>query len=338
MVSSLKETDSGRIIEHVEQHLHGFEIDPFSAWMSQVLVEAALSRYSLQAGRRPKVMVEVKDSLDIENSKQKFDLIIGNPPYGKIKLSDKNRQKFVASLYGHANLYGLFVQLAFELVNKDGVIAFVTPTGFLGGEYFKKLREFICVKGRPVEFDFIYSRKGIFEDVLQETMLTTYRADADGQDLLQVNEIIPSSDKQYEIKHAGVFSLPSDYSKPWIISRNRERAGLVQKLSNFTCTLKDWGYEVKTGPLVWNRHKGQLTDRRGKNNYPLIWAEAITLDNRFIWRAAKKNHTLFFTFKKGDEWLLTNESCIILQRTTAKEQERRLIPAIIPEEMMHQQK
>jgi adenine-specific DNA-methyltransferase len=94
--------------------------------------------------------------------------------------------------------------------------------------------------------------------------------------------------------------------------------------------LVDWGYSVSTGPLVWNRHKAQLVSRPGGKRFPLIWAEAVTADGRFVWRAQKKNHAPYFEVREGDDWLLTNISCVLIQRTTAKEQSRRLIAAALP--------
>jgi adenine-specific DNA-methyltransferase len=94
--------------------------------------------------------------------------------------------------------------------------------------------------------------------------------------------------------------------------------------------LADWGYEVSTGPLVWNRHKDQLVRELGPRCLPLIWAEAISSDGRFVYRANKKNHAPLFEFRQGDEWLLTDQPCVLLQRTTAKEQSRRLIAAYLP--------
>jgi adenine-specific DNA-methyltransferase len=62
----------------------------------------------------------------------------------------------------------------------------------------------------------------------------------------------------------------------------------------------------------------------------LIWAEAVTADGRFVHRAEKKNHAPYFAIEDGDEWLITREPCVLVQRTTAKEQHRRLIAAELP--------
>jgi len=336
IASALNSQDAGSIIEHIETNLKGFEIDPFSAWMSQVFVEVAVSRHCLLAGRRLKNIIEVKDSLAIVNTEEKFDLIIGNPPYGKIKLDKDVRKKFESCLYGHANLYGLFVHVAFNQLQRKGIIAYVTPTGFLGGEYFKKLRSFIATNGTPIEFDFISFRKGIFEDVLQETMLAIYKEGKTMVHSVIVNEIIPASLKQYDISPVGSFQLPPDSSSPWLLARNRGNAKLVSRLSTLTHYLKDWGYEIKTGPLVWNRHKSQLKAKKGKDTFPLIWAETVSTKGEFRWKAEKKNHTLYFKFKTGDDWLLEKKPCIIMQRTTAKEQDKRLLTTILPKAMFRE--
>ncbi len=67
----------------------------------------------------------------------------------------------------------------------------------------------------------------------------------------------------------------------------------------------------------------------------MIWAESITADGKFLWKADKKNHTLYFNYKEGDDWLLTKYPCILLQRTTAKEQQRRLIASILPKQLIN---
>ena len=87
----------------------------------------------------------------------------------------------------------------------------------------------------------------------------------------------------------------------------------------------------KTGPLVWNRHKAQLREKKSKNCFPLIWAESVTCDGEFKFRANRKNHKPFFEINPGQEWLFTRKPCVLLQRTTSKEQNRRLIAAELSE-------
>ena len=51
--------------------------------------------------------------------------MIGNPPYGRVRLSQQRRRRFSRSLFGHANLYGLFTDLALRHTKPGGVIGFL---------------------------------------------------------------------------------------------------------------------------------------------------------------------------------------------------------------------
>jgi len=94
--------------------------------------------------------------------------------------------------------------------------------------------------------------------------------------------------------------------------------------------LADWGYTVSTGPLVWNRHKDQMRQRAGKDVHPIVWAEAVTAGGRFTYQADKRNHAPYFKTELGDAWLVVTDPCVLVQRTTSKEQARRLIAAEMP--------
>lgn len=323
------------LIENIANRLRGYEIDPFGAWLSQVTLDAVLLPITREVGRPLPTVVAVCDSLRRDPApSDHFDLVIGNPPYGRIRLKPAERTKFKRGLFGHANLYGLFTDLAIRHTRPGGVIAYVTPTSFLGGEYFKNLRALLGREAPPVTFDFVSMRKGVFEDVLQETLLATYKHSANSNPV-SVHEITPVNGSRVSVKHAGAFPLPSNPSLPWILPRSKPQAQLVEALASMKHRLADWGYTVSTGPLVWNRHKDQLSTRAGRARYPLIWAESITSDGHFIWRAEKKNHTPWFQVRPGDDWLVTSSQCVLLQRTTAKEQNRRLIAAVLPSSFLY---
>jgi adenine-specific DNA-methyltransferase len=145
-----------------------------------------------------------------------------------------------------------------------------------------------------------------------------------------VHQISPSDGERLSVERAGTIELPADPSQPWLLPRQSVQAPLVSRLAGMSHRLADWGYAVSTGPLVWNRHKDQLAARPGAKRFPLLWAEAVTPDGRFVWRANKKNHALYFEVRHGDDWLITNTLCVLVQRTTAQEQVRRLIAAALP--------
>lgn len=335
ILEALPDVTPAILIKNIGNRLRGFEIDSFAAWLSQVTLDAVMLPVCRKAGQRLPVVVTVCDTLQRRSPRERdrFDLVIGNPPYGRVTLDPEIRARFKRSLYGHANLYGLFTDLALSHVKQGGVVAYVTPTSFLAGEYFKNLRSVIGREARPITADFVALRKGVFEDVLQETLLTTYRRGSD-KTSAQAFEVMTGPDDTLCISPAGPFSLPHDASKPWLLPRTPQQAKLIKHLRAMPHRLSDWGYGVSTGPLVWNRFKPQLQSRPGKNRFPLIWAESITADGQFSFRAEKKNHEPYFAPKPSDDWLITREPCVLLQRTTSKEQSRRLIAAALPAEFI----
>ncbi len=214
----------------------------------------------------------------------------------------------------------------------------MTPTSFLAGEYFKNLRALLGTEAYPVTADFIALRKGVFEDVLQETLLATYRRDG-AKEPARAFEVMTDKSGPAQVTPTGCFTLPEDPSQPWLLPRTPAQAILIDRLRSMPHRLADWGYAVSTGPLVWNRFKPQLRRTPTRGTLPLIWAESVTSDGRFMFRAEKKNHEPYFASAGPvDNWLITREPCVLLQRTTAKEQSRRLIAAALPAEFLAQHK
>ena len=234
----------------------------------------------LKAKQRLPIVVEVRDSLlaeEPEAASEHYDLVIGNPPYGRVPLAPEVRERYKRSLYGHANLYGVFTDLAIRFARTGGVIAYVTPTSFLAGEYFKALRALLASSARPVNIDFVSVRKGVFDDALQETMLATYRKTGVYLHLPTVHFIAPTEDDEITVEMGGDFELSKD-GGPWLVPRTPEQGRLVATLREMPHRLSDYGYTVSTGPLVWNRHKDQLATKASKNTLPLIWAESVSAD------------------------------------------------------------
>lgn len=92
---------------------------------------------------------------------QKFDIILGNPPYGipslskhyAIKVDDTTKAKYkqlFSTWYGKYNIYGAFIEKSIKLLKEQGELIFITPASFLFLDEFKKLREFLARHGETV--------------------------------------------------------------------------------------------------------------------------------------------------------------------------------------------
>jgi len=289
-------------MSHLEQHLVGMEIDKFAGWITQVLLDIVIYPEAVIAKRRLKAIIKVQDTIQLAlHEQRRFDVIVGNPPYGRIKLDDETRKEYSRSLYGHANLYGLFIDASLRMKATNGLVGFVTPTSFLGGKYFTNLRKLLSEIAQPLSIDFISVRSGVFDQVLQETCLVTF-----GHNVTRcvTTSKIKIENNTYSVERIGNFILKGG-NAPWIIAREPEEANIVNMVKNHKTTLKDYGYKVSTGQLVWNRLKEQIKENPSDKSRPIIWAEAITTDGTFQFNYQYRNKLQYIDVEdKQNQWRL----------------------------------
>lgn len=331
MIAHANGADPALTLRQIGIRLKGIEIDPFAAWMAQVLVEVAVLPLCVTARRRLANVVTVADALHPVANTTSYDLVIGNPPYGRVTLDESMRNSYARSLYGHANLYGLFTDLALRLVKPTGVVAYLTPTSFLGGQYFKALRRLVTTEATPVGFDFVSDREGVFDNVLQETMLATYVSGI--RDVAaEVSALIPQGLNAARVEKLGTSRVGAS-GEPWLLPRTRDDAAILRAVATMPTRLASLGYAVSTGPLVWNRHRRQLRTEQSIDTLPLIWAESVTSDG-FSFKADRRGHVPYFAVESSQPHLVTRTTCVLVQRTTSKEQGRRLAVAVLPQEFL----
>jgi len=102
---------------------------------------------------------------------RRFDIIIGNPPYGipslsehyTIKVDDETKniyKKNFSTWYGKYNVYGAFIEKSIQLLKENGELIFITPATFTFLDEFKRLREFLARNG---DTEIIYMGEEVFK-------------------------------------------------------------------------------------------------------------------------------------------------------------------------------
>ncbi len=117
------------------------------------------------------------DFLDYEPSvSEKFDLIIGNPPYVKKSLLTKRQIKkcsLIETKIGIQNavhnLWTSFVIACTDFLSKDGVMGFVLPSEFLQVKFCEPLRQYILQQFDRIE-TFTFDEL-MFESIGQDTIV-----------------------------------------------------------------------------------------------------------------------------------------------------------------------
>jgi Type I restriction-modification system methyltransferase subunit len=197
----------------------------------------------------PEATILNVDSLSLSNN-EKFDIIIGNPPYFELSPTSEILKEHSEVMNGRTNIFSLFIHKGIKLLNEGGYLAYVIPPSMNNGAYFSKLREYI-ISNTNIEYVEVLDGSKLFDKALQTVMLLVLKK------ATHVNKYVFTK---------------NDIS---IITENKSK---LEKLFKDRTTLYELGYKVKTGKMVWNQNKDILTDRETKDTVPLIWSYNITSD------------------------------------------------------------
>jgi adenine-specific DNA-methyltransferase len=331
MVAAMDGAEPAIVVASVGARLRGWDIDPFAVWLSQVAVEAVVLPQVVASGKRLPPITERRDSLmdDWGGHVGAYDLVNDNPAFGKVTKTDAITERFARSQKGHINLYGLFIDVAVHLAKpRGGVIAYLTPTSYLGGNYFAQLRSLLVSEARPASIDLVESRQEVFPDVLQEVALSVF---VRGRRSLTAScAVVHVEPTGLRIQDVGPLVVPKDLRGPWIIARDPTSVPLVAAMQKMDARLLDWGWTVKTGPLVPHKNAERMQDAPGPGRVPVIWAESISaIGGRFSIVCGRPGRKAWYAARQGKDSNVSTGAALLLQRTTAKEQHRRLIGAVM---------
>lgn len=302
--------------------IEGVDTDPAAVWVANVVMAAELIPLLAkvpESGRRPlPALARVGDGLAAPTTSALA--IVMNPPYGRVRLSDTDRARFSDVLYGHANLYGLFMAAAEAQLNKEGVLGVLVPTSFTAGKYFGPLRDRLSSKVRLQSVSFVEGRSGVFSAVLQETCLAVFgRRRTRRTAVSSIGEVLSD---------IATVDTPLG-SRPWLVPRRSDLAAVAVAARAMPLNLKDVGWSASTGPLVWNRRKEDLGPEGGT---AVVWAADIVDGGVRATDARRNMRTVRLQSDTDRRTMVLARPAILVQRTTAPEQQRRLVAASLTEE------
>lgn len=318
------------VLQGLPALIEGVDLDPAAVWVANVVLAAEmlpmLARIPESHRRQLPALARVGDGL--ASTLRPARAVVMNPPYGRVRLSVADRERFASSLYGHANLYGMFLAAAADSLDAKGVLSALVPTSFTSGRYFEPLRGYLTTGLRLQEVAFVADRSGVFTSVLQETCLATFTPRR-----VRKTRVVSIGSAVDEI--ATVASPVGGH--PWVLPRRTDLATVAAAAAKLPLTLADAGWKVSTGPLVWNRRKDDLHARPAARRHPVIWAADI--DGGTLHRDAGRASMRYLTVhtERDAKVMLLEAPAILVQRTTSPEQQRRLVVAEITEEHLETQ-
>lgn len=170
------------IVNSVAMHIHGFDINPFAAGISEMnLLFQIIDLYSKAAKANnafkvPRFKVYETDSLEPptqqaniaqfygptgkslakdteatdELKRKKYDFVVGNPPYVRTHEQESIKKRILRDYpdvtEGQFDIFIPFVRLGYELLKLNGKISFIISNKLLSNDYATKLRRFLIEK------------------------------------------------------------------------------------------------------------------------------------------------------------------------------------------------
>jgi adenine-specific DNA-methyltransferase len=311
--------DPHSVLSHLPDLLEGVDSDPYAVWLANVLMASellpVLARVPASRRKPFSPLARHGDGLRLNRRLARVELL--NPPYGRVRLSPEERMRWGHVLYGHANLYALFIAAGIDELDDRGVLAALVPTSFTSGLYFSRLRETLSAQAPLRTAAFVAERDGVFADVLQETCLAVFtRRRPTFTAVASVNGHMQDVARVRVPRGAG----------PWLLPRRIADVEAAVVAAGHPLRLADLGYACSTGPLVWNRREEDLGPEPGPKTAPVLWAADI--DGGWVHRADSRRAMRYLRLREGDELtLLLRQPAVVVQRTTAPEQYRRLVVA-----------
>ena len=217
---------------------------------------------------------------EVFHRKNGFDVLIANPPYGA-KFSSQEKQTFLR-VFRHQDYqldsYLLFLERAFDLLRKAGVLAFIIPNPWLTNLTLKKIRRFVF--GQHTVHEIAHYARQVF-DAIVDTEVVILRNGATPQNSVLIrivgenNQSVCKSVEQskwaaLDGEPINIFVSPAEER---VIAKINEQSERLSALCAVTVGMKPYqvgkGVPKQTREIVENR-VFDSTHRKDKSYRPLL--------------------------------------------------------------------
>lgn len=254
---------------------------------------------------------------------EKFDFVIGNPPYMKIAKDAPEALAMPDVCYGAPNLYFLFASMSLFNLRENGELVYIIPRSWTSGAYFKRFRQKFLSEGILEHIHLFVSRDKVFEkeSVLQETIIIKVKKTRSKPKTVTITTTQSNSDflekTIFQAPYSTVINGPDCYV--YLVTNSTE-VNTLNILNKWKNTLPSIGLKMKTGLTVDFRNKEALRDEAEEQAVPLFYSQHI--QNGKVVFPVGKEHEYLVTEQRG--LLQPNKNYLFVKRFTAKEERRRL--------------
>lgn len=254
-----------------------------------------------------------------------FDLVIMNPPYGKLAAGHPYRRALAAEVVDCPNLYAAFWSLGVRACAPGGQVVAIVPRSFANGVYFEPFRRWLVDRLRLDTLHVFESRNTVFADtgVLQENVIVSGTVGASPR-RVTLSTSAGHTDRvtRTEVPASAVVQ-PGD---PHRFIRFTDGAASVPDAACHT--LKDLGLRVSTGRVVDFRCRQWLSDVQEAGAVSLVYPGNVR-SGSIEWPLDIRKPQWF---RAGEpdarKWLVPAGVYPVIKRFSATEERRRVVAAV----------
>ena len=259
-----------------------------------------------------------------------FDIVIQNPPYGKLAVSSAHRKAMRTMGVDAPNLYAAFLALSILALRTGGQVIAITPRSFFNGPYFVDFRKYFLKSLGLTHVHVFDSRSSVFSDtgVLQENVIFRGQKGFEPSEVrLSVSEDHQSESRNRVVPYDDVV-YPGDPHQFIRLATSESDTAVAEVMLSQPCQLGDLSINVSTGKVVDFRNRDALLFESTEGAIPLVYPSNIkngtvvwpTGGKKPQWICPKDDNRASLVFPNG--WY-----CIV-KRFSSKEEKRRIVAAV----------
>ncbi|MDB4876964.1 MAG: putative O-methyltransferase [Gemmatimonadetes bacterium] len=269
-------------------------------------------------------------------SAPQFDVVILNPPYGKIRTDSPERRLLREVGVETSNLYTAFVSLALRSLTEGGELIAITPRSFCNGPYFTPFRRDLLRLASLTHVHVFDSRDVAFgeDEVLQENVVFRVERGHEQANCVQV-EWSDSGDAQHTTRREVPFSQVVRSGDPDAfihIAPDEWDARIAHIVRGLRGSIETLGVQVSTGRVVDFRVKDFLRAEPDTGTVPLIYPTHFS-NGRIEWpRVGSKKPNAIERAPETQAQLNPTGTYVLVKRFSSKEEQRRVVAAVFTPE------
>lgn len=139
-------SDLSALKQDLEEYIHGIEIDSIAYQNCIFNLSAVVKEYGITDVNWD---INQTDALIVTKYNNMMDFVVGNPPYVRVHNLEKNYdtvKTFHFANGGMTDLYLVFYELGFRMLNSSGKLCYITPSSWLNSLAATNLRDYILRK------------------------------------------------------------------------------------------------------------------------------------------------------------------------------------------------